>query len=803
MPLFLRVILALLSLAVGAGMAAIAVFLGLYLYYAPGLPAVDSLREVRLQTPMQVYSSDGHLLGEFAEQRREPLAISEMPERLLQAFIAAEDERFYQHRGVDPLGLLRAGIHVFSTGERTQGGSTITMQLARNFFLTRDRTYERKIREIFLALQIERELTKDQILELYLNKIFLGQRAYGVAAAAKVYFGRDLEELELDQMAILAALPKAPSTTNPITSPERARNRRDYVLRRMLQLDLITPEEHAKAVARPVLGQRHAANAEVDAPWVAEAARQVAVNLWGEDAYVRGLRIYTTIDGDAQEAANAALREGLLDYDQRHGYRGPEMGLDASVVDDPEARRQVLAEMGPSGGLLFPAVVVESDREGVLVDGATVGEHRLAGEDLAWAKPAEEPVSEWLQRGDVVRIRPTTEGGWRLSQVPEVTGAVVAQAPDDGAILALAGGFDFFTQRFNHALQAERQPGSAFKPLLYALALQDGMMPSSTLMDAPLVLGDPALGAEWRPENYSRSFHGATTMREALANSRNLASIRLLNTLGVDKTHGELDQFGVRRAQHPRNLSMALGTGTVTPMEINNAYIPFANGGQLTTPWLIARIEEVDGTLIYQAPTERACPAPCDDPAGQQLEFVTAQGPLQFADPVPTLEPGVAWQMSQMLGGVIRSGTGRRALELGREDLAGKTGTTNSYRDAWFVGFNAELAATAWIGFDDNRELGSRETGGRAALPIWMGFMQRSLAGTPEAPIERPEDLVEVALLPETGQRTTDDDPRGYREWLLPEQIPERSASIPSAADDPDAREGGRRGIESQPEFIF
>ncbi|MBS0002718.1 MAG: peptidase, partial [Thioalkalivibrio sp.] len=584
---------------------------------------------------------------------------------------------------------------------------------------------------------------------------------------------------------------------------ERAGNRRDYVLRRMLQLDLITPEEYTDAVARPVLARRHAATTEVAALWVAEAARQVVVDLWGEDAYVRGLRIHTTIDGDAQEAANAALRDGLIDYDQRHGYRGPELRLDASVVDDPDARRQALAEIGASGRLLFPAVVLEADQEGVLVDGASVGEHRLAGEELAWAKPSDEPVSGWLRRGDVVRIQPTTKGGWRLSQVPEVTGAVVAQAPEDGAILALAGGFDFFEKRFNHALQANRQPGSAFKPLLYALALQDGMMPSSTLMDAPLVVGDPALGAEWRPENYSRSFQGATTMREALANSRNLASIRLLNTLGVEKAHAELGRFGLRRAQHPRSLSMALGTGTVTPMEINNAYVPFANGGNLTTPWLIARIEEVDGTLLYQAPTERACPAPCDDPAGQQLEFATAQGPLQFADPVPTLEPGIAWQMSQMLGGVIRSGTGRRALELGRQDLAGKTGTTNSYRDAWFVGFNAELAATAWIGFDDNRELGSRETGGRAALPIWMGFMQRTLAGTPEAPVERPEDLVEVALLPETGQRTTDDDPRGYREWLLPEQIPERSASLPPGAEDADAREGGGRRIESQPEFIF
>jgi penicillin-binding protein 1A len=449
--------------------------------------------------------------------------------------------------------------------------------------------------------------------------------------------------------------------------------------------------------------------------------------------------------------------------------------------------------------MLFPALVLEADENGIVVDTAGLGEKRLENDDLAWARPARVQVSDWLKPGDVVRIQPTAEGDWRLSQVPEVTGALIGQAPEDGAILALAGGFDFFENRFDRALQAERQPGSAFKPLLYSLALQNGMTPASTLIDAPLVFSDPALGAEWRPENYSRSFRGATTMREALANSRNLASIRLLNSIGVNQTHDNLGRFGLDPAQHPRNLSMALGTGTLTPIELNNAYVVFANGGRLTTPWLIGRIEEVDGTLLYQAPTARTCPEPCTSPAGQNLQLATARGPLQYADPVPTLEPGVAWQMSQMLGGVIRSGTGRRAMELGRTDLGGKTGTTNSYRDAWFAGFNAELAATAWIGFDDNRELGSQETGGRAALPIWMGFMQRVLAGRPEAPVPRPEDLVEVALLPDTGERTTDDDPRGRREWLLPEQIPERSALVPA---DPEEGAAGDRS-DAQPEFIF
>ncbi len=798
MRLFIRLILSLLSLAVGIGAAGAAVVIGLYLYHAPTLPDVDSLREVQLQTPLQILTRDERLIAEFAEQRREPVAIAAMPERLVQAFVAAEDERFFRHRGVDPIGLLRAGINLFTTGERSQGGSTITMQLARNFFLTRERTYERKIREIFLAVKIERELTKDQIMELYLNKIYLGQRAYGVAAAARVYFNRDLDQLELDQIAILAALPKAPSTTNPVTNPRRAENRRNYVLRRMLELGWISPEEHAWALAQPVLSQRHASSVEIDARWVAESARQIVFNLWGDEAYVRGLRVITTIDPAAQRAANEALRGGLLEYDRRHGYRGPEQRLDETVLREPESRHAALAAIGVSGRTLFPAVVLAADATSVRVDAGLMGEQQLGGDAIAWARPGQAPVSSWLARGDVIRIE-QTGNGWRLSQKPEVTGALVAQSPRDGAILALTGGFDFFDNNFDRAMQAQRQPGSAFKPLIYAVALRDGMTPASTLVDAPLVFSDPALGAEWRPENYGRRFHGPTDMRDALANSRNLASIRLLNSIGVGKVHDDLSRFGLNRGDHPRNLSMALGTGVITPIELNNAYIPFANGGLLTSPWLIGRIESADGTVLYQAPTPRTCPEPCIRPAGQEIQLATARGPLQYADPVPTIEPGVAWQMSEMLGGVIRSGTGRAALDLGRSDLGGKTGTTNSYRDAWFVGFNKELAATAWIGFDDNRELGARESGGRAALPIWIRFMRETLAETPEAPVERPADLVRIAILPDTGERTTDDDPRARPEWLLPEQIPERSTlSVPV---DPGSPTGQAR--ESQPEFIF
>ena len=808
MKVLARVLLSLTALAFAGAMAAVALFLGLYLYYSPTLPAADSLRDVRLQTPMRVYTADGLLMGEFAEQRREPVALAEVPGPLIQAFLAAEDERFYRHRGVDPVGLMRAGINLFTTGERTQGGSTITMQLARNFFLTRERTYERKIREILLALEIERTLSKDEILELYLNKIYLGQRAYGVAAAAQVYFGRALGELELDEMAILAGLPKAPSTTNPVTSPERAETRRNYVLRRMLDLGFISPEEHAAALARPVISKLHTTPTEAEAHWVSEAARQIAVNLWGEAAYTRGLQIYTTIEAPLQEAANAALREGLIAYDRRHGYRGPEAHLDDVILTDADARASALRRLGTSGNMLHPAVVLEIREAGILLDAGALGEVELDAEAVSLATDDSENTEDPLQPGDVVRIQSLDERGWRLAQRPEAEGALIAQSPDDGAILALAGGFDFFENNFDRALQAQRQPGSAFKSLIYAIALQQGMTPASTLVDAPLVFSDPALGAEWRPENYSRSFGGATTMREALAKSRNLASIRLLNSLGVATVHEELERFGLNPEQHPRNLSMALGTGTLTPMELNNAYVLFASGGRLMTPWLIGRIEDGDGRLLYQAATPRTCPDPCEQPAGQHLELRTASGRLQFADPVPMLEPGVAWQMSEMLRGVIRSGTGRRAQELGREDLGGKTGTTNAYRDAWFAGFNGEIVATAWIGFDDNRELGPRESGGRTALPIWMAFMQRALAERPEAPIPRPDDLVERAILPETGRPTSMDDPRGRVEWVLPEQFPEFGGWAPpdpegSAVEVPEEPALPPEIPAVQPEFIF
>ncbi|WP_018935846.1 penicillin-binding protein 1A [Thioalkalivibrio sp. ALJ24] len=786
-----KLVTALAAVTLTLVIAGSAALLGLYAYYAPTLPEAEAVREVRLQTPLQIRAADGSLMGEFADERRIPLEIDEIPEPVIQAFLAAEDERFFQHPGIDVFGLARAAVNLVSTGEKTQGGSTITMQLARNIFLTRDRTYERKLREIFLAVRLEQELDKEEILELYLNKIYLGQRAYGVEAASRVYFGRSLDELEIDEIAILAALPKAPSTTNPVTSPERARIRRDYVLGRMLDTGAISTEEYERAIERPVASERHTAQTEVDAHWVAEDARRIVVNLWGDEAYRRGLQVHTTIDPGHQEAANQALREGLLEYDERHGYRGPETRLSEEQMASADSRERALRAIGVHGRLLYPVVVMETGEDGhVRVDGGRIGELELEPESLEWA---DTPVFE---RGDVIRIRPHDTAPWRLAQKPEVTGSLIAQAPQDGAILALAGGFDFFENHYNRAVQARRQPGSAFKPLVYALALREGYRPGSTLVDAPMVFDDPALGAEWRPQNYSRQFQGDTPMRSALAHSRNLASIRLLDNIGVESTHDQLTRFGLDPERQPRNLSMVLGTGEVTPLQLNNAYGVFASGGRLNSPWIISRIETVDGELLYQAPAERSCETPCENPPGQDLTLSTGEAVLQHRDPAPVMEPGVAWQMGQMLRHVIEAGTGRRAQALGRSDLAGKTGTTNSYRDAWFAGFNDDLVATSWIGFDDNRELGRRESGGRAALPIWTRFMSNVLADAEESPLERPDDLVRVGILPDGGRASDPNDGRATTEWLLPQQMPERGR-------DTGGGDGDRNGSAQQPESVF
>ncbi len=740
-----------LALGIAGALAGSLALAFAYYYLEPELPEIDNLRDVRLQVPLKVYSADGGLIAEFGEKRRIPLGHDEFPPRLVQAFLSAEDANFFSHPGVDYRGLVRAAVQLALTGEKRQGGSTITMQVARNFYLTRQKTFTRKLSEIFLALRIERELSKQEILELYLNKIYLGHRAYGVGAAAQVYYGKPVAELDLAQTAMIAGLPKAPSTLNPLANPTRAVERRNYVLERMLELGYISRDEYQAATGAPVSASRHAPPIEVEAPYVAEMVRTEMVDRFGEEAYTGGYSVYTTIAGRQQAAANLAVRDALDAYSERHGYHGPEGRL-APLPEDEEALDAALADR-PRVGELRPAVVVAVDEQAAeiyLGDGARA---TLAFEQMRWAQPyidadrrgpAPKKPADVVQPGDVIRVKRRQDDEqqtWRLAQIPRAASALVALDPHDGAIRALVGGYDFFHSKFNRAVQAKRQPGSGFKAFVYSAALENGFTPASIINDAPVVFDDPSLEGDWRPENYSRKFFGPTRLREALAKSRNLVSIRLLRSMGVDAAIEHIARFGFDPAQMPRNLSLALGSGEVTPLEMARGYAVLANGGFLVEPFFLARIEQDGAGTVFEASPLRACPeCPAD------AEPAEGRAPR-------TLDPRNRFLMYSMMQDVIRAGTATKARELGRSDLAGKTGTTNDQRDAWFNGFNEHLVAGTWIGFDDNQKLGRGEVGGRAALPAWIDFMRVALDGLPDREPVMPEGIVTVRIDPNTGQR--------------------------------------------------
>jgi penicillin-binding protein 1A len=740
-----------LALGVAGALAGSLALAFAYYYLEPELPDIDNLRDVRLQVPLKAYSTDGGLIAEFGEKRRIPLGHDEFPPRLVQAFLSAEDANFFSHPGVDYRGLLRAAVQLALTGEKRQGGSTITMQVARNFYLTRQKTFTRKLSEIFLALRIEQDLSKQEILELYLNKIYLGHRAYGVGAAAQVYYGKPVAELDLAQTAMIAGLPKAPSTLNPLANPVRAIERRNYVLERMLELGHISRDEYQVATNAPVSAGRHAPSIEVEAPYVAEMVRTEMVDRFGEEAYTGGYSVYTTIVGREQAAANRAVRDALDAYSERHGYHGPEGRL-APLPEEPEVLDAALADR-PRVGDLRPAIVVSVDEAAADIYLGDGERSTVAFGQMAWAQPyidtdrrgpAPKKPADVVQPGDVIRVRPELvdqQEVWRLAQIPRAASALVALDPQDGAIRALVGGYDFFHSKFNRAVQARRQPGSGFKAFIYSAALENGFTPASLINDAPVVFDDPSLEGDWRPENYSRKFFGPTRLREALAKSRNLVSIRLLRSMGVDAAIEHIARFGFDPAQMPRNLSLALGSGEVTPLEMARGYAVLANGGFLVEPFVVARIEQDGAGTVFEATPLRACPG-CPDDA----ETAEGQAPR-------TLDPRNRFLMYSMMQDVIRAGTATKARELGRSDLAGKTGTTNDQRDAWFNGFNEHLVAATWIGFDDNQKLGRGEVGGRAALPAWIDFMRVALDGLPEREPVMPEGIVTVRIDPSTGQR--------------------------------------------------
>lgn len=752
-------------------------FAGLSWYLLPQLPDISNLQDVKLQIPLRIYSQDNSLIAEFGEKRRQPILIDEVPTSVMQAFLAAEDDRFFKHPGVDWQGIMRAVVHLVRTGDKTQGGSTITMQVARNFFLSREKTYLRKLNEIFLALKIERELSKDKILELYLNKIYLGHRSYGIAAASQTYYGVNVHELTLAQIAMLAALPKAPSSTNPITNPDRAKNRRNYVLKRMLEENFIPEEDYQAAIAAPITANLHNPQVEVEAPYVAEMIRKQLIEQYGNSAYIRGLQVTTTIIDKNQTAANQALRKALSEYDERHGYRGPEHQYDLKPEDDETTWKRLL-ESFPTIGHLYPALVVQVNDQSITTYLSGLGLIDIEWSGLSWARAylsenrrgaKPKSASEFLKTGDVVRVSEDSEGKWKLAQIPEVEGGFVSMDPNNGATMALVGGFDFQRSKFNRVTQAFRQPGSGFKPFIYSAGLAAGNTAATLINDAPVVFDDPGIEDVWRPENYSHKSYGPTRLREGLTHSRNLVSIRLLDAIGIPFALEHIKKFGFNIDELPKNLSLALGSATLTPWQMASAYCVFANGGYKIEPYLVETISTNEGEILYQAdPVSvcRVCLPQEDDPESisqlDEQQYDTQRTPYQPENKTKYAQRVVdernIWIMNSITRDVIKHGTGRRALVLKRQDMSGKTGTTNDQRDAWFYGYNTNIVGVAWVGFDKFQPLGSRETGARAALPIWIEYMKTALEGIPESILPEPDGLVYARINKTTGKLAQPDD---------------------------------------------
>ena len=764
-----------------AGLALIAA--SAYLYLSPKLPSVDVLKDVKLQTPLRIYTADAQLIGQFGEKRRSPVTFEQIPEPFINAILAAEDNRFFEHHGVDINGLLRAASQLLVTGEKASGGSTITMQVARNYFLSFERTFTRKFNEILLSLQIERELTKKEIMTLYVNKIFLGNRAYGIEAAAQVYYGKSINELDLAQLAMIAGLPKAPSTFNPLVNPARAIVRRDWILGRMLALDYITEEQHTIALSSPITASYHGSQVTLYAPYVAEMARKEMLSRYGRDIYTSGYRVYTTLESKLQASAQQSVLDGLYAYDDRHGYRGPEQNI---IAEDPNENRQLwldsLTKIAPAGNLI-PAIVSDIEEKAFTALIADGGEITINWEPSLKSKrpyqsmdrrgPSPKSAADVVAIGDVVRLKQDDQGNWLLTQIPAAQAALVSLDAQNGAILSLVGGYNYEQSKFNRITQATRQPGSNFKPFIYTAALANGYTPASIINDAPIVFEDASLESSWRPTNDSGKFYGPTRLRYALYKSRNLVSIRLLRGLGIPKAINYVERFGFDPSQLPRDLSLALGSHSVTPLQVVRGYATLANGGYAVEPYLVDRIEDINGENLYTADPATVC-RECEAEQSGELELnpefeqeetqelatiediLDQELELQELEVLPreaerVIEPRVAYLIDSILRDVITKGTGKKALSLKRNDLAGKTGTTNGPTDAWFSGYGGGIVTTTWLGFDKNGLLGRREYGGSAALPIWIDYMATALENRPETVLEQPAGVVSVKIDPTTG----------------------------------------------------
>jgi len=726
----------------------------------PALPSLEVMTDYRPKVPLRVFTADGVLIGEFGEERRALVRIQDVPELLKSAILAAEDDRFYQHGGVDYHGVARAALSNFASGGARQGASTITMQVARNFFLSKEKTFIRKFNEMLLAFKIEHSLAKDDILQLYVNQIYLGQRAYGFAAAAQIYFSKSLSDLTLAEIATLAGLPKAPSSFNPVANPKRAKIRQRYVLRRMRELGAITDAQFRAADREQISVTGALQDYTVRADYFAEMTRQAMYQRYKDDAYHKGFRVYTTLNSEHQRAAYQAVRAGVLAYDRRHGYRGPEGFVDLPAGADDERVEDLLQNFRDSDDLVAGAVLEASIKEvRVFIRGGDV--ITIRGDGLKFAQASlggKASATKRIRRGAIVRLQKDDKGAWAIAQMPTVQASLVSLNPVDGAILALVGGFDFNRSKFNHVTQALRQPGSSFKPFIYSAALEKGFTPATIINDAPLRFEARQTGSEaWEPKNYDGKFSGPMRLRTALAKSKNLVSVRILQEITPRYAQDYIARFGFDPKLHPPYLTMALGAGNVTPLQMAAAYSVFANGGYRVSPYIIGRIEDQRLNDVAQAQAVRA---------GQGAERA--------------IDARNAFIMNSLLQDVVRTGTAARALRLGRSDLAGKTGTTNDFIDAWFAGYQPGLVAVTWIGYDNPRSLGRNETGGQAALPIWMGYMARALKGVPEQALSQPEGVVSAQIDPESGMRAA---AGGLNEYFYQEFLPEEDAGSQSSAE--------------------
>ena len=787
----MKILRALLRLTLFGLFGSLWLFAGVYLYLSPNLPDVATLRDVKLQTPMRVYTRDGQLIGQFGEQKRTPLSFEDIPPQFVQALLAAEDANFFRHSGIDMAGLLRAVSELVLTGEKGSGGSTLTMQVARNYFLSLERTFMRKFNEILLAIEIERALDKREIFELYFNRVFLGHRAYGFEAAAQVYYGKSIRELDLAQFAMLAGIPKAPSRNNPISGPVAGKQRRDWILGRMRELGYIDQSQYSAAVAEPDTATHHGEQLSFSAHYAAEMVRQEMLDRYGMAAYNDGYQVYTTIDSKLQQVARKAVIDGLLKYDDRHGYRGPEQKLPPREIAPRQAWLDALAQTAVIADLA-PAVVTEVGEDQVAIlfadgsQGSVLWENglRQASPYINESAVGSRPTSpaEVLAVGDLIRVSHAEDGSWHLSQVPEAQAALVSLRPDDGAIISIVGGLGFELSKFNRATQALRQPGSNFKPFLYSAALESGFTAASIINDAPVVVEDGSIDdGMWRPENDEGKFYGPTRLRWALTKSRNLVSIRLLQQLGVDKLLDYIARFGFDTSKFPRNLSLALGTQVMSVLDVAAAYAVIANGGYRVEPYLIDRIEDMDGREVYKATPLTVCrdceAVPAEATPELSMEEIlagsaAAQPSLPQAPRI--MDARVNFIIDSILKDVITKGTGRGALVLKRSDIAGKTGTTNGPMDVWFSGYNSEVITSTWVGFDNYTPLGRREFGGTAALPIWIEYMREALRDIPQRQRPVPPGIVSVRIDPDTGLLAKSGQANAIFEYFLKETVPGR-----------------------------